>query len=156
IVPQRMEFCFTKEMDLKMTVGGRMLEQTIYLNSEKGLTGILPPSRGGGPVTDILPDLEHFSFTVMSMKGNIYTYKNSKSKDGMEHWVSTGNTQTFLYQSPERQSAGAGGALARKSANRSYCGGQIMAQAYKFDGGTSTWYMYGSRFPAELHPVKYL
>src|SRR5262249_27992341 len=137
-----------------MQVGGRQLEQTTYLDVDKGLTGILPPTLGAG--ADILPELEHFSFTVMSMKGNIYQYKNSKGKDGIEHWVSTNNTQTYLYQSPERQGAGASGALMRKAVNRSYCGGRITAQAYKYDGGTTTWYMYGSRFPAELHAVKYL
>lgn len=156
IMPQRMEFCFTKEIDLKMQVGGRMLEQTVYLDPEKGLTGILPPSPGGGAVTDIMPELEHFNFIVMSMKGNVYIYKNNKGKNGIEHWVSTGNTQTYLYQSPERQAAGSAGPLMRKAENRSYCGGQIMAQAYKYDGGTTRWYMYGDRFPAQLHPVKYL
>jgi len=154
IVPQRMEFCFTREIDLKMQVGGRQVEQTTYLDVEKGLTGILPPALGGG--ADILPELEHFSFTVMSMKGNIYQYKNSKGKNGIEHWVSTGNTQTFLYQSPERQGAGSAGPMVRKPVNRSYCGGRIMAQAYKYDGGTTTWFMYGSRFPAALHAVKYI
>lgn len=154
IVPRGMEFCFSKEIDLKMQVGGRQLEQTTYLDVEKGLTGILPPALGGG--ADILPELEHFSFTVMSMKGNIYQYKNQKGKNGVEHWVSTGNTQTYLYQSPERQGAGSAGALVRKAVNRSYCGGRITAQAYKYDGGTTTWYMYGSRFPAQLHAVKYI
>lgn len=156
IMPQRMQFCFDKELDLKMSVGGRMMEQTVYLDPEKGLTGILPPSPGGGAVTDIMPELEHFNFIVMSMKGNIYIYKNHKGKNGIEHDVMTSNTQTYLYQSPERQAAGSAGPLMRKADNRSYCGGQIMAQAYKFDGGASTWYMYGDRLPAQLHPVKYL
>jgi hypothetical protein len=154
IVPQRMEFCFNKEIDLKMQVGGRQLEQTTYLDVEKGLTGVLPPTLGGG--ADIMPELEHFNFTVMSMKGNIYIYKNNKGKNGIEHRVMTGNTQTYLYQSPERQAAGSAGPLVRKAENRSYCGGRIMAQAYKYDGGMSTWYLYGSRFPTELHTVKYL
>jgi hypothetical protein len=154
ILPQRNEFCFTKEIDLKMQVGGRRLEQTTYLDVDKGLTGILPPTLGAG--ADIMPELEHFNFTVMSMRGNIYIYKNNKGKNGIEHWVSTGNTQSYLYQSPERQGAGSAGPMVRKPVNRSYCNGQIMAQAYKYDGGATTWYMYGSRFPAELHAVKYI
>jgi hypothetical protein len=47
-------------------------------------------------------------------------------------------------------------ALSRKPENRSYCDGRITAQAYKYDGGTTTWYLYGDRFPPQLHPVKYL
>jgi len=43
-------------------------EQSIYLDTHNGLTGILPPSRSGA-VLDIMPEIEHFNFTVMSMKG---------------------------------------------------------------------------------------
>jgi hypothetical protein len=156
IVPRQQPLCFDKELDLKMSLHGRMMEQTVYLDPEKGLTGILPPSPGGGAVTDIMPEIETFNFIVMSMKGNIYIYKNSKGKNGIDHFVSTSNTQTYLYQSPERQAVGAAGPLIRKAVNRSYCGGQILATAYKFDGGESTWYVYGDRYPAQLHPVKYL
>jgi hypothetical protein len=46
--------------------------------------------------------------------------------------------------------------MMRKPVSRSYCGGRITAQAYKYDGGTTTWYMYGSRFPAQLHAIKYI
>jgi len=158
IVPNHMQFCFDKELYLKMSVGGRMSEQCIYLDTHKGLTGILPPSRQGGAIEEIMPELEHFNFTVMSMKGNIFIYKTQKGKhDQLEHWVSTGNTTSFLYQSPTRANPGqATSALTRKAESRSYCDGRITAQAYKYDGGTTTWYLYGDRFPAQLHPVKYL
>jgi len=154
IVPNRGQFCFDKRLNLKMTVGGRMAEQCAYLDTHNGLTGILPSSRQGIPVTQIMPQLDNFSFTVMSMKGNIYSYKNARGRgDVIEHWVRTGNTQSFLYQSPTQ--SGAGAALARKSESRTYCDGKITAQAYKYDGGTTTWYVYGDRFPAQLHPQKF-
>lgn len=157
IVPNRGRYCFDKRLNLKMMVGGRMAEQCAFLDTHNGLTGILPSSRQGRPITQIMPQLETFSFSVMSMKGNIYSYKNGKGMNGgpMEHWVRTGNTQSFLYQSPTQSSPGAGTALARKSESRTYCDGKITAQAYKYDGGTTTWYVYGDRYPAQLHPQKF-
>ncbi|HVW60900.1 MAG TPA: hypothetical protein VHC48_12710 [Puia sp.] len=158
IVPNRGQYCFDKQLSLKMTVGHHDAEQNVYLDTRNGLTGILPPSSHGAAVLEIMPQMENFTFTVMSMKGNIYMYKNQKSKSGIEHWVRTGNSQNFLYQSPTMSapSGGAGVALARKAESRTYCDGKITAQAYKYGGGTNTWYVYGDRYPAQLRPRKFL
>jgi len=83
IVPNRQQYCFDKQLYLKMQVGRMDAEQSIYLDTHNGLTGILPPSRGGA-VLDIMPEIEHFNFTVMSMKGNVYIYKNQKGRTGIE------------------------------------------------------------------------
>ena len=156
IVPNRQQYCFDKQLYLKMKVGRLDAEQSIYLDTHNGLTGILPPSSHGGAVMEIMPEIENFNFTVMSMKGNVYMYKNQKGKNGIEHWVLTGNTQNFLYQSPTATSPGSGAGLARKSERRGYCDNKISAIAYRYDGSPNTFYIYGDRFPERLHPLKYL
>ena len=156
IVPNRQPYCFDKLLYLKMAIGRLSTEQSIYLDTHNGLTGILPPSRSGGAITEIMPELENFSFSVMSMKGNVYMYKNHKGKNGIEHSVYTGNTQNFLYQSPTLSSPGASAGMARKAERRGYCNNKVTALAYRYDGNPNTFFVYGDRFPERLHPIKYL
>jgi len=156
IVPNRGQYCFDKLLYLKMTIGRMSSEQCVYLDTHNGLSGALPPSRSGGAVTEIMPELDNFNFNVTSMKGNAYMYKNQKSKDGIQHWVFTGNTQTYQYQTPTSANPGGGTGLARKAETRGYCDNKIAAHAYRYDGGATTWYLYGDRYPEKLHPQKYL
>lgn len=156
IVPNRGQYCFDKLLYLEMHIGRMNTEQCAYLDTHKGLTGILPPSRSGGAVTEIMPELENFNFSVTSLKGNVYVYKNHKSKDGIERDVFTGNTQTFQYQNPVSAGNASTGGLMRKSEVRGYCGNKITAHAYRYDGGMSTWYIYGDRYPEKLHTQKFL
>src|SRR6185503_15404304 len=125
IVPNRGQYCFDKLLYLKMTIGRMSAEQCAYLDTHNGLTGVLPPSRSGGAITEIMPELDNFSFNVTSMKGNAYMYKNQESKDGIEHWVFTGNTQTYQYQTPTSASPGGGTGLVRKAETRGYCDNKI-------------------------------
>jgi hypothetical protein len=156
ILPNTQPFCFDKRLDLKMAIGHTSTQQFAFLDTRNGLSGTLPPSRGSA-VEEIMPEIDHFTFTVMSLKGNVYTYKTQKGKqDALEHWVSTGNTQNSLYQSPTASNPGSGVALVRKSEQRVYCGNKINATAYRYDGSPNTFFLYGNRFPDKLHPVKYL
>jgi hypothetical protein len=155
IVPNRQPYCFDKQLYLKMKVGRLDAEQSVYLDTHNGLTGILPPSSHGGAVVEIMPELENFTFTVMSMKGNVYMYKNQKSKRGIDHWVRTGNTQNFLYQSPTATRP-AGADMLRKAEMRAYCDNKINARAYRYDGSPNTFFIYGDRYPEKLHPLKFL
>jgi hypothetical protein len=156
IVPNREPFCFDKVVDLKLTINGHSMEQTMYLDTRGGLAGMLPPNKGA-PVRDIMADQPKFSFSIMGLKGNIYNYKNSVGKhDVIEHQVFTGNTQDHQYQfaSP----AGSNLALSRKSETRTFCDGKLTAEAYRLDGSPNTWYVYGSRYLEKIHPIpgKYL
>lgn len=155
IVPNGQPYCFDKQLYLKMKVGRLDAEQSVYLDTHNGLTGILPPSSHGGAVVEIMPELENFTFTVMSMKGNVYMYKNQKSKQGIDHWVHTGNTQHFLYQSPTATRP-AGADLMRKSEMRAYCDNKINARSYRYDGSPTTFFIYSDRYPEKLHPLKFL
>src|SRR5882724_4152950 len=64
IVPNRGQYCFDKQLYLKMKIGRLDAEQSIYLDTHNGLTGILPPSPHGGAVLEIMPEIENFNFTV--------------------------------------------------------------------------------------------
>ena len=154
IMPITQRLCFDKQVNLKLTIPGSVVEQCMYINTTDGYMGYLPPSTTGGIIIDILPEIPDFLFYVIGVKGNVYSYKNADNGNGtIEHWVSTGNTQTHKYIMP--MAAGAT-PLVRKAETRNYCEGKLNARAYKYDGGTATWYVYGERYPAQLHGVRFL
>lgn len=154
IMPLTQRLCFDKQVNLKLIIPGRVVEQCMYLNTREGYMGYLPPSTTGGIIVDIMPEISDFLFYVIGIKGNVYTYKNMKGRNAeIEHWVTTGNSQTHKYVMPLSTGPAA---LSRKAETRTYCDGRFNARAYKFDGGTATWYVYGERYPERLHGVRFL
>lgn len=154
IVPRESRLCFNVEFDIKVGVGSRIAEQAMFINTSDGITGYLPPSTEG-LMNIIMPEIPKFSFSVIGMKGNIYRYYNQKGKhDVLEHYVSTGNSETYQYQTTV--TPGASGILFRKTETGQYCNGNMTARAYRVDGSATTWFIYGDRFPEKLHPRKYL
>ena len=153
IVPHQ-RLCFNVEFDFKIGVGSRIAEQSMFINSSMGITGYLPPSNDG-LINMIMPEIPKFSFSVIGMKGNVYRYYNQKGNhDVLEHYVSTGNTQTYQYTTTI--TPGGGADLLRKSETGSYCNGNMTATAYRAEASGATWFIYGDHFPARLHPKKYL
>ncbi|MBS1664123.1 MAG: hypothetical protein JST68_23970 [Bacteroidetes bacterium] len=158
IVPNRQPFCFDKLIMLKLDLGSRIIQRAMYLDTRQGLSGMLPPATGT-PVQEIIPDQPGFVFDVNSLKGNIYTYKTNKGRnDVLEHWVFTGNSQTYLLQAGAPGSNAAPAAapnlpLFRKNETRPYCDNKLIGQAYRLDNGPSTWYIYGDRYPEKIHPI---
>lgn len=154
LVPNRQQFCFDLEMDVELNFGGRISrEVAVFINTTDGYLGYTTPS-AGGPISDLIPEVESFRFTVMSFKlGNIYTYFNQKGNNGIQHLVSTSNTDAH-----ETQINGLLGAspMNRKSDYRTYCDGKARALAYKRDDGPTVWYFYGDRFPPTLTVQKFL
>jgi len=154
LVPNRQQFCFDLEMDVELYFGGRITrEVAVFINTTDGYLGYTTPS-AGGPISDLIPEAESFRFTVMSFKlGNIYSYFNHKGNNGIEHLVSTSNTDAH-----ETQINGLLGAapLNRKSDYRTYCDGKARALAYKRNDGPTVWYVYGDRFPPTLTVQKFL
>ncbi|HEY6901809.1 MAG TPA: hypothetical protein VI233_14235, partial [Puia sp.] len=157
----RQPFCFDKMIMLKLDMGSRIIQRTMYLDTRQGLTGMLPPATGT-PVQAITPDRPGFVFDVNSLKGNIYTYKTNKGQhDAIEHWVSTGNSQTYALQAGAPSAPGSNATpaaspnlpLFRKNETRPYCDNKLIGQAYRLDNGPSTWYVYGDRYPEKIHPV---
>ena len=153
IVPHQ-RLCFNVEFDFKIGVGSRIAEQSMFINSSMGITGYLPPSTDG-LINMIMPEIPKFSFSVIGMKGNVYRYYNQKGNhDVLEHYVTTGNTQTYQYTTTI--TPGGGADLLRKSETGTYCNGNMTATAYRAEAGGATWFIYGDHFPAKLHPKKYL
>jgi len=155
IVPHQSPLCFQVEFDLKATVGPKTFEQCMFMNTGMGLVGLLPPSTSG-LINMIMPEIQEFNFSVISLKGNVYRYFNKKGRrDALDHFVSTGNTQTFQYQQASNLLSDTV-ALYRKTEAGTYCNGNMTARAYRLQNGGPTWFIYGDRFPEKLHPKKYM
>jgi hypothetical protein len=127
----------------------------MLMNTGMGLVGLLPPSNNG-LINMIMPEIQEFTFSVISLKGNVYRYFNKKGRNSaLDHFVSTGNTQTYQYQQTNNQLSDSV-ALYRKTESGSYCNGNMTARAYRLQNGGPTWFIYGDRFPEKLHPKKYM
>lgn len=146
ITPNGQKLCFDKRLKIKTLTGSGPVEQCMYLNTKEGYVGILPP-RNGPELCDIKPDDPKFTFFVLGLKGNAYTFKNSKKPEGIEHWVSTGNTQTHQLS----MTGGGGATLHKKTERRGYCGDKIKTWAYKHDNPSSpVFFLFGKTFPPEV------
>ncbi len=158
IVPQQSDLCFNIEMDFELHVGSRTVDQCMFINTEKGITGYLPPS-SNGLVNVLLPEIPTFDFTVNSMKGNLFHYFNRKGKhDVIDHWVSTGNTDISLTQKGQAVLFDGAGVLARKTETAEYCGANMRATAYRLETGntSTTWFIYSDHYPQKLHAKEFL
>lgn len=151
IVPNRGQYCFDKQVKVKSVVNNRTVEQCLLINTQDGLTAYLKPQgAAGGDMCDIKPDDEHFWFSIFSLKGNVYNYHNTPGKQGgpMNHWVSTGNTERYLYTAPSNTGLYT---LRNKHERRQYCDGKITATAYKYQDGGPVLYIFGKQYPDEIH-----
>ncbi|SIO52163.1 hypothetical protein [Chitinophaga niabensis] len=156
IVPHEQPLCFPFEFDLKINIPGKTVEQAMFINSNTGVIGYLPPAEGG-LVNMLFPELADFSFYIMSLKGNTFHYSTRKGKNNIiEKWVSTGNTNTDPYRMATIDVSRPAD-LQRKGVTAPYCNGTMTAMAYRFASSPDmTWYLYGDRFPEKLHPRKFL
>ena len=149
ITPTGQKLCFDKRIKIKSLISSGPVEQCMYINTTEGYIGILPPQRGtGGDLCDIKTDDPRFTFFVLGLKGNAYTFRNTKKANSIEHWVSTGNTQTH-----QVNMAGPGGVytIHKKTERRGYCGDKIKTWAYKYDNPSSpVYFLFGKTFPDEI------
>jgi hypothetical protein len=150
IIPNQGPLCFDKKITVKSTVGSKVMEQCMYLDTKGGLVAfIMASGANNNNMCEIRPDDEDFTFSVISLKGNAYLYSNMKKKNIMEHWVSTGNSQTHLRQTTSNTSMYS---LHNKQITRRYCNGKIKANAYKFDGPNSPLvFLFGKTYPPTLN-----
>lgn len=141
IVPHQ-NFCFDVLMEVELNFGSGSRYTALFLNLTDGYIGYTQPQPGGA-INVLMPEVESFSFTVISYKlRNIYMYHNQKiSGEGynIEHLVSTSNTDASNY---EAAYALTGSTLSRKTERRSYCSDQMIGTAYKANGPT-VWYISG-------------
>lgn len=153
--PVRHPFCFDETIDIEIIIGSHIMEQAMFMNNDEGYIGFTRPGvNGRGAIDMIIPEILDFTFCVFGYKGNVYTYHNKKGNNAGEiiHEVMTGNTETYKYQLADAMTTAP---LARKNEQRTYCGGQATATAYKLPDQPTLWFMYGNRYPAQLHVRKY-
>lgn len=156
ITPRSQPICFDKIIKVKMTTGGRLTEACLFINTQTGLIGHTPIKQGTTGVCDIKPELPTFSLFVTSLAGNTYHYFNNRKKDEIEHRVTTNNSDQYQY---DFTATGIGHAvLHRKTTNRKYCDNKVQAWAYRVDGRSETWFMFGRMFPESMTmiPKKFL
>lgn len=155
ITPRGQRMCFDKVMKVKTMTSRGPAEVCIFINTKIGLIAHGPLKPGGTGICDIKQDDPNFRLSVIGLKGNTYSYFNSKKKNTIEHWMQTGNSETFQYQFTN---TGANVPLKRKTERRSYCNDKVKAQAYKVDGRPEVWYLFGETFPETvmMTPKKFL
>jgi hypothetical protein len=154
LVPVGQSFCFDMTIHVEM-VYGQTIQQGFFLNTTDGYIGFsVAKTDGSAPIDMIMPEIPEFNFMVFGFKGNAYRFYNEKNKQGQqEHWVSSGNTDMHKYQLTDALTGT--GVLRRNNAQKSFCDGKALATSYKLPGQQTIWYMYGDRYPPELHVQKF-
>ncbi len=148
ITPTGQKLCFDKRIKIKSLLSSGPVEQCMYLNTKEGYAGILSPSGTGGDLCAIKTDDEKFIFFVIGLKGNAYTFKNTKKNGRIEHIVSTGNTQVHQLSMPSNTIQ----TIHKKTERRGYCGDKIKTWAYKHDNpGSPVYFLFGKVFPDEIN-----
>ncbi|MBK7680588.1 MAG: hypothetical protein IPJ29_14535 [Chitinophagaceae bacterium] len=148
ITPTGQKLCFDKRVNIKSLLSTGPVEQCIYLNTKEGYVGILPPARTGGDLCTIKTEDEKFNFFVIGLKGNAYTFKNTRKNGSIEHLVSTGNTQTHQLNMPSNSVQ----TFHKKTERRGYCGDKIKTWAYKHDNPSSpVYFIFGKTFPDAIN-----
>lgn len=156
ITPTGQKLCFDKVF--KITSNSLKGEITVcmFINTKIGLIAYITPKQASAGRACIIdandPD---FTFNVIGLKGNLYTYYNVKKPTGIEKWFSTGNSETYVYQNlgtTQEQ------VLFKKDESREYLDGKVKAWAYAVPDRPETWFLFGKNLPVKLvmQPLKYL
>ena len=155
IRPASDKICFDKIIKVKSTTSRGVLESCLFLNTKIGLIGYFNLRQGATATCDIKPEDPDFNFNIVSLKGNVFTYTNRRKNGEIQHWVTTGNSDKYLYQYAQ---SGTSAVMHKKTERRDYCDGKIKTYCYKYDGSAEQWFLFGKNFPEELHmePRKYL
>ncbi len=155
ITPRGQRLCFDKILKIKTMTGRGPAEVCVFINTKIGLIAYTPLKPDAVGICDIKQEAPDFRLTVVGLKGNTYTYLNAKKKNTIEHWVQTGNSETYEYQFTN---TGSSVPLKRKTERRSYCNDKVKAQAYKVDGRPEVWFLFGKTFPESINmtPKKFL
>lgn len=143
----REKLCFDKKVFIKYTGGSRPGELYLYINTTDGYIGVMIAKDGALGNGDFKPNDEKFRLMVMGRKGNVYNYFNRKKKGVIEHLVSTGNTETHLYNF----SFGDGNDVIHKKTIRNmYCGDKFKTWSYKAEGNAPVFHVFGRNYPNKL------
>ncbi len=155
ITPTGQKICFDKKIKVKTNTLTGPAEICLFINTKIGLVAYSSLKAGATGNCDIKQDQPDFSLSIISLKGNLYTYQNIKKKNTVEHWMTTGNSNRFMYQ---YSSTASNSMLYKKEESKTYCGGKIKAWAYKYEDRNEKWFLFGKSLPSAvvMQPLKYL
>jgi hypothetical protein len=155
ITPNGQKICFDKRIKVKTQTLTGPAEICLFINTKIGLVAYSPLKPGGPAICDINPSRADFNLSIIGLKGNTYNYYNYKKKGVIEHFVTTSNSQRYLYQ---HSSTVANAMLHKKDENKEYCDRKVKGWAYRYENRAETWYLFGKSLPDAviLQPNKYL
>jgi hypothetical protein len=118
------------------------------MNTTDGVIGILSGKVGTLGDGTIRQETARFNFLVISKKGNVYSYFNRKKRAAIEHYVTTGNSNTFLYDFSFRDG---NDVIFRKTIRNNYCDNKFKTWLYKADGSDAPeFHIFGRNYPNKL------
>ncbi len=156
ISPSTQKLCFDKVFKITSNTPKGESSVCLFINTKIGLMAYTPIKFGSDPgICDIKPAAPDFSLNVISLKGNIYTYMNVKKPSGIEKWLMTGNSNTYLYNFASAQE---NQLIFKKDESREFLNGKVKAWAYKYENRDETWFLFGKNLPDKLimQPLKYV
>lgn len=154
IVPGE-RICFDKIFKIKTQSSAGSAEGCLFMNTQKGLMANTPMKRGVAPVCDLNITKPDFGLILVGLKGNTYNYFNSKKSNGIDHWVTTSNSENYQYQFI---SSAESIPVIRRAESKLFLGGKVKAWAYKTEGRPETWWLFGKTEPEMIlmTPKKFL
>jgi hypothetical protein len=142
------KICFDKKIFVKGSTAGRMLDMYIFINTTDGIIGMLSGREGSLGNGELKTNDPKFRFSVIGKKGNVFNYQNSRKRNGIEHYVSTGNTQTHLYNF---DFTAGNDVINKKIIRNSYCDNKFKTWSYKADGDAApVFHVFGHTYPNKL------
>lgn len=141
------KICFDKKLYVKST-GGRDADMYIYINTKDGIVANMIGRDGELGDGEFRINETRFRLMVLGKKGNVYTYFNSKKNGDLKHWVSTGNSETHLFQGSIPSGMDV---INKKTIRNQYCENEFKTWSYKAEViDAPVFHLYGAQYPNKL------
>lgn len=155
IVPNENILCYDKTITFKTSGESLNVNGCLFIDTEDGFMSFIPPKRERYPDCLIKDQEDDFNLTVIGLAGNVFNYQNFRKNGELQHMVSTGNSENYVYAysaTPDPIS------LELTEESKEFLDGKIKAWVYERQGGGQKWYLFGKEFPPALtfSPKKYL
>lgn len=147
------KICFDKKIHAKATTGSSILEMYIFINTVDGIAGLLTGKEGTLGDGNLNTEDPHFRFMMIGKKGNVYTYYNTKKKNVIEHYVQTGNSQTYL---TVFRTGDPSARLNKKTERNMFCGDKFKTWGYKAEGDAPVFHLFGGSYPVKLEAKDFI
>lgn len=155
ILPNESVRCYDKTITFKTNSESMQVSGCLFIDTEDGFLSFIPPKYDRNPECVIKDQEDDFNLTVIGLAGNVFNYANYRKDGVLQHIVSTGNSETFLYA---YNSTNESVSLRQTEEVKEFLDGKIKAQVYQVSGRDEKWFLFGKEFPPDLlfSPKKYL